>query len=33
MKKIVLLVLLLLSTFCWAQLNQDQYSINVLMEY
>ena len=29
MKKIVLLVLLLLSTFCWAQLNQDQYSINV----
>jgi hypothetical protein len=29
MKKIVLLVLLLLSTLCWAQLNQDQYSINV----
>src|ERR1035441_4733978 len=29
MKKIVLLVLLPLSTFCWAQLNQDQYSINV----
>jgi hypothetical protein len=23
------LVLLLLSTLCWAQLNQDQYSINV----
>ena len=29
MKKIVLLVLLLLSTFCWAQPYPDQYSINV----
>ena len=29
MKKTVLLALLLLSTFCWAQPNPDQYSINV----